>query len=212
MGTKDRREREKQVLRAKILDAARELFLSEGYEATSMRKIADRIEYSPTALYLHFKDKDELLHEMCRCDFGVLAERARKLARVADPVERLRRLALEYIEFALQYPNHFRLMFMTPLPGHYPDEEDLERMKNPDEESYAFLLKTVREALASKRFKPEYKDPELVAQAMWAVVHGVAAIHVVRSAEEWVNLRPPKRVTQLAVDAFLSGLMKKQDK
>jgi hypothetical protein len=74
------------------------------------------------------------------------------------------------------------------------------------------LLKTVREALASKRFKPEYKDPELVAQAMWAVVHGVAAIHVVRSAEEWVNLRPPKRVTQLAVDAFLSGLMKKQDK
>src|SRR5688572_10720436 len=114
MGTTERREREKQELRTKILDAARELFVQEGYEAVTMRRIAERIEYSPTAIYLHFKDKDSLLRELCEADFLKLAEElvARELPE--DPVARLRGAALGYVEFARRYPNHYRLMFMTP--------------------------------------------------------------------------------------------------
>ena len=73
MGIKERREREKAEIREKILDAARDLFVSEGYEAVSMRKIADRIEYSPTAIYLHFKDKEAVMRELCDLDFLALA-------------------------------------------------------------------------------------------------------------------------------------------
>ncbi|HEY8369587.1 MAG TPA: helix-turn-helix domain-containing protein, partial [Thermodesulfobacteriota bacterium] len=61
MGTIERRERERAATRAKILDAARELFVSEGYDAVTMRRIADRIEYTAAALYRHFPDKRALL-------------------------------------------------------------------------------------------------------------------------------------------------------
>ena len=66
MGTKERRAREKEQLRQQILLAARELFVNEGYENVSMRKIANKIEYSPTTIYLHFKDKADLLDSVCK--------------------------------------------------------------------------------------------------------------------------------------------------
>ena len=75
MGTAERRERERQELRVRILDAARELFAEQGYDAVTMREIADRIEYSPTAIYFHFKDKEALLRELCDTDFATLARR-----------------------------------------------------------------------------------------------------------------------------------------
>ncbi len=75
MGTKERREREREELRTRILDAARELFAEEGYEAVTMRRIADRIEYSPTAIYFHFRDKEALMRELCDHDFRALAQR-----------------------------------------------------------------------------------------------------------------------------------------
>ena len=73
MGTKERREREKVALKELIIDAARELFTEHGYDAVTVRMIADRIEYSTTALYVHFKDKEALLREICRTDFDQLA-------------------------------------------------------------------------------------------------------------------------------------------
>jgi len=73
MGVKERRERVKSETRDRILDAARELFISEGYEGVSMRKVAEKIEYSPTAIYLHFADKEELFHELVHEDFARLA-------------------------------------------------------------------------------------------------------------------------------------------
>ena len=90
MGTQERRERERQELRTKILDAARELFVSEGYEAVTMRKIAEKIEYSATAIYLHFADKDALVTELCRHDFRSFAAHFGRAAVSEDPVERLR--------------------------------------------------------------------------------------------------------------------------
>src|SRR6476661_2576088 len=101
MGTQERRERERQELRTKILDAARELFATEGYEAVTMRKIAERIEYSPTAIYLHFKDKESVLREICEVDFLSLAQDLLKIGKIADPVERLRATGMAYAEFAV---------------------------------------------------------------------------------------------------------------
>src|SRR5438045_9660498 len=99
MGTKERREREKTEIREKILDAARSLFVSEGYESVSMRKIADAIEYSPTAIYVHFKDKAELMQQLCQHDFSSLARVLQDLAEMTDPIERIRRTGQNYIRF-----------------------------------------------------------------------------------------------------------------
>src|SRR5262245_10596319 len=115
MGSKQRREREKESLRQDILDAARELFISEGYENVSMRRIAERIEYSPTTIYLYFKDKAELLYSLCEETFSQLAERMSAIASESnDPVEVLRKGCLAYIEFGLKNPNHYRVAFMMP--------------------------------------------------------------------------------------------------
>ena len=66
MGIKERRERQKEHLREEILEAARELFLKEGVENVSMRAIAKRIEYSPTTIYLYFKDKWDSVSQCMR--------------------------------------------------------------------------------------------------------------------------------------------------
>ncbi len=92
MGVKERREREKSETRDKILDAARELFVTEGYEGVSMRRVADKIEYSPTAIYVYFADKNELFHELCRQDFARLQEVMQSAEMPADPIERLRQI------------------------------------------------------------------------------------------------------------------------
>ena len=113
MGTSERREREKEVVRKRILDAARALFMQDGYEAVSMRKIAEAIEYSPTAIYQYFRDKSELVLALCEADFEAWGRRFFALKDVRDPVERLRRSGEEYVRFAVENPSHYRLMFMS---------------------------------------------------------------------------------------------------
>ena len=147
MGTTERREREKQELRTRILDAARELFAELGYEAVTMRRIAERIEYSPTAIYFHFKDKEALMRELCEVDFATLAQQFRTIAREKDPIERLRKIGHAYVAFGLEYPNHYRLMFMTPRPVIGNTEVSEERRGNPEEDAYAFLKATVQDGL-----------------------------------------------------------------
>ena len=81
-----RREQEKLATRGKILEAAREMFNENGVDATTMRAIADRIGYTATAIYYHFKDKDALLLELCHCDFGQLASSLGRSRVIADPI------------------------------------------------------------------------------------------------------------------------------
>ena len=115
MNSVARRKQQQEDLRAKILDAARELFVNEGVEAVSMRKVADKIGYSATTLYNYFDDKEALLYALCDADFGTLHEMFKKVGKIADPIERLRKMGQTYITFALRYPSHYRFMFMTPL-------------------------------------------------------------------------------------------------
>ena len=109
MGVKERREREKSETRDKILDAARELFVTEGYDGVSMRRVAEKIEYSPTAIYVHFADKQELFHELCQQDYARLAEVFQSSNMPTDPIERLKQIGSTYIDFGMRFPNHYKL-------------------------------------------------------------------------------------------------------
>src|SRR6185369_13375110 len=117
MGSLERRSRERADTRQRILDAAREMFVRRGYEATTMRAIAERIRYTPTAIYHHFRNKEALLIELTSQDFRALAQAFQRIRTVADPVERLRAIGEAYVEFGLAHPMHYRLMFMTPHPA-----------------------------------------------------------------------------------------------
>lgn len=205
MGVKERREREKQELRERILEVARELFVREGYDAVSMRKIADRLEYSPTAIYLHFEDKEALIRELCDRDFLTLAREMQSIARVEDPIERLRRLGLAYLDFGLKFPNHYRLMFMTPHPPHRPEESAIAK-GNPDEDAYALVQTTLSEAIIRKRLRPEFRDPELLAQSLWAAVHGVVSLHITKADDPWIAWRPARRTAAFLIDLLLDRI------
>lgn len=209
MGIKERREREKAEIREKILDAARDLFVNEGYEAVSMRKIADRIEYSPTAIYLHFKDKEAVMRELCDVDFYALAQELTEVAKIADPLERLNAIGVAYAGFALTHPNHYRLMFMTPHP-HAEDDEHLIEKGNPEEDAYALLKGTVAEAVAAGCFRPGFDDAELIAQTMWAGMHGVVSLQIAKCNDHWVDWRPEEDRIRLMVETLIRGLVREE--
>ena len=210
MGVKERRAREKSETRDKILDAARELFTSEGYEAVSMRKLAEKIEYSPTAIYVHFADKEELFHELCQEDFGRLAEVFQSSAMPLDPVERLRFIGLTYVDFGARYPNHYKLMFMTAHPAEELNEEDREIKGNPEVDAYAFLKLSVQQAIDAGRFREGLNDAELISQTLWAAVHGVISLNIAKSHDNWVDWRPLAERANLMLDAVLRGLIREE--
>jgi AcrR family transcriptional regulator len=206
MGVKERREREKSETRDKILDAARELFVTEGYEGVSMRRVAEKIEYSPTAIYVHFADKNELFHELCQQDYSRLAEVFQSSAMSMDPVERLKQIGRTYIDFGVRYPNHYRFMFMTPHPAIEPNEEECEKKGNPELDAYAFLKWAVQQAIDAGRLREELVDAELVSQTVWAAVHGVISLNIAKCKDAWVDWRPVQDRAETMLDAIMRGL------
>jgi len=207
MGVKERREREKSETRDKILHAARELFITEGYEGVSMRRVADKIEYSPTAIYVHFADKNELFHELCRQDFARLQEVMTSADMPSDPVERLRQIGRNYVEFGARFPHHYLFMFMTPHPQHEPDEEDREIMGNPEMDAYALLKWAVQDAINAGCFLEQVQDAELVSQTLWAAMHGVISLQIAKCQDPWVEWRPLQDRVEMMLDALLHGLL-----
>jgi AcrR family transcriptional regulator len=201
----DRRARERAETRVRILDAAREMFVESGIEAVTMRAIAKRIEYTPTAIYHHFRDKHELLTELCNRDFLSLANAFMKIGRIEDPVERLRAIGRAYIAFGIENPAQYRFMFMTTAKNDVVP--DVHRA-NPEEDAYAFLRDTVAEIIASGRFKAEHQDAERLAQMFWSAAHGIVSLSIVFEGNDHITWRDPKRTGNEISDAMIAGLLR----
>jgi AcrR family transcriptional regulator len=205
LGITERRKREREDIRKKILNAARELFAAQVYEAVTMRKIAEKIEYSPTAIYFHFKDKETLIRELCTADALTLARLFQRIARVRDPIERLKGIGRAYADFALKHPQHYRVMFMTPHPPIDPKEVEIEK-GNPEVDAYAFLKAAIQEAIQAGSVRSGLTDPELLAQTVWAGIHGVVSLHIAKSDDPWVDWRPIRKRVDLIMDLMMLGL------
>src|SRR5687767_13783206 len=116
MGTKERQQRERDRIHDAIVTAARELFVAEGYRNVSMRKIAERIEYSPAAIYSYFPSKDDILFALAEEGFRLLAECGLAAAHTAlDPLEPLRHGLSAFYEFSKTPPEYFDLMFVDRI-------------------------------------------------------------------------------------------------
>jgi AcrR family transcriptional regulator len=171
MGISDRKEREKQEMRKLIINAAMEMFVKDGYEKTSIRNIAEKIEYSPATIYLYYKDKDELFYEIQREAFDHLHAyfQANVLAR--DPVERLRELLKAYIEYGIANPDLYDLMFILRSPMKAVQENDFWENCHS---AFQFLLDTVGAAKDHLRFA----DPTNAGMILWGLGHGIISLTI----------------------------------
>ena len=160
-------------MRRKIIDAALEMFVEVGYEHTSIRAIADKIEYSPATIYLYYKDKDELLYEVQREAFDLLAKKFAPLSEIRDPFQRLEALGTTYLDFAIANPQYYDLMFILSAPMNVIKEN---RLWENGCDAYEFLLTTIADCIEEKCIR--YSDANLGALQAWSMVHGLASIYL----------------------------------
>jgi AcrR family transcriptional regulator len=198
--------KDREKLRTSILDAARTLFVERGIEAVSMREIAKKINYSATTLYNYFADKEALLQAVCDEDFLALASGMRDIMQLPDLIVRIQALCNGYAQFALSHPNHYRLMFMTPRT---PCNLDITKIQqgNTEQDAYAQLKQVVQAAFDAHLFKAGLNDSELIAQTLWASVHGVCSLEIALGHETWINWVDIETRLQLMQSAVLSGLL-----
>jgi AcrR family transcriptional regulator len=201
MGVKERRARQKKYLRQEILDAASELFVRNGYENVSMRRIADKIEYSPTTIYIYFKDKAELLDQVCRETFTRLVQRLSKIMeQPGDPLERLKRGLLAYVEFGLENPHQYRTTFMMPIPDDF-DPQKFHEKDSPGMQAFSFLIRGITECIQAGKIPA--MNVELAGQVLWAGIHGITSLLITDPMFPWVGR---EKVIHSTVDTLVAGL------
>ena len=199
MGTKERRAREKEQLRRQILSAARELFVNEGYENVSMRKIADKIEYSPTTIYLYFKDKADLLDSVCKETLLNLLNTLELLKRdKSDPVEVLRKSGKAYVEFGLKYPQDYKLTFV--VRPQFQKGLGLQE-GSVGERVFDYLRAMVSECIRQERFRQV--DVEITGQALWSAVHGVTLLLIDFPDFPWTD---KDKLIDTVIQTMIEGL------
>jgi AcrR family transcriptional regulator len=169
-----RKERQKEELRGKILEAAKALFIERGFEETSIRNIAEKIEYSPTTIYLYFKDKDDIFYVLHQEGFVLLNQYLRALQNVQDPFERLKAICKAYISFALENREIYDLMFISRSPMNALTKDD-EKWEEGNK-AFGALVWTVTECIQKGYFTG--MDPEVLSFTLWSMVHGICSLEI----------------------------------
>jgi AcrR family transcriptional regulator len=197
-----RRERERAATRAKILEAARRMLVHRGYEGTTMRAIAAKIGYTPTAIYHYFRDKDALVAELSAIDYRAFSQALQRTGSEGDPLDRLAKIGAAYVEFGLTHPMQYQFLFMMRRPKGSASSTH----GNPDEEAYAFLRQTCAEAIAARRLRPEFSDPDELAQMAWSSVHGLVSLRVAKGDDPSFPWRDVRQVHEKLSGVFRRGL------
>jgi AcrR family transcriptional regulator len=202
VGVKERRARQKGLLRQQILDAARDILAHEGYEGLSMRKVAEKIDYSATAIYLHFKDRDDLV--FCVCEqlmAGLVRELHAVVDRTPDPLVALRKGLRRYVEFGLEHPEHYQATFGI---SHGNDPEKDARYLEPSTmsmQAFGFLLRLVGECVKTKKLANV--DVHLASCALWAGIHGITSLLIVMPNFKWGE---KNKVVDQLITTLIDGL------
>ncbi len=202
MSVKQRREREKENLRQVILDAAREMFADEGYANVSMRKIADKIDYSPTTIYLYFKDKNDLLRQICEETFVKLGRKLDSIGKKhGETLDGLREGLRAYVEFGLKHPKHYEVTFMLPLAKDF-DVAEYQFDESLGKKAFDYLRSSVTDCIESGAI--EKGDIDLISQTLWAGIHGVTSLLIAHQGFPFVN---KKTLVNSVIDTMLKGLV-----
>ncbi len=184
--------------REAISAAAREILVHEGLHSVSLRRVAASLGVTAPALYAHVVDKRDLLQGIAEKEFEGLLERFRAVAD-GDAVDRLRRQARAYIDYACENPDLFRAMFLFR-----PELTAEERGDKPPLATRVLsaFTETVRAGVEKGRFSSD-TDPRLLALTVWTAAHGAATALLSGPA---LDVELQARLPDSAVDTLISGL------
>lgn len=196
MGISERREREKEEMKELILKTANKLFAEHGFDKVSMRSIADAIEYSPTTIYLYFKDKNELFYALHLEGFRMLAQEFAPLLSINDPMEKMYQMGLRYIRFAFENPDYYRLMFLIKDPLCAEETDD---KWEAGHNAHAFLENVVTEC--QEQGYMQGLTMRAAALMIWSFVHGLVSLQICDRMKLYQEVEREQYITD-AYEAF----------
>ena len=187
--------------RAEILRAAETIFVRDGHAGATIRKIADEVGVSSTALYMHFRDKDQILKEICETAIAtMLANNTEISRRPIDAVSRVRMMLQAYMDFGLENPNAYRLVFCEAVDEAVAGRSDL--TVDLGAQTYERFKGVVAELAQEGRLR--YGDTDTATQMLWMACHGLVALRIARPRFEW---RPADALAVAMLDSLLHGLV-----
>ncbi|MBL7774882.1 MAG: helix-turn-helix transcriptional regulator [Saprospiraceae bacterium] len=193
MGISQRKEREKEEMRRRILDAALRLFRERGYDAVSIRNIAEAIEYSPGTIYLYYQDKSEIFFALQYEAAALKRDHLLPVANIVDPWERLVEFGWRYVDFGLKHSDLYDLLFITRAPMEYIENQECWQVGLA---THAFFVETVQACVDQRYFKST--DTETIAYTLWCHAHGLVSLFV----RERMRMYPEERRADLARKSF----------
>ena len=203
----DRRERERTEMRERIIEAARRLFVTEGYDRTTLRRIAEEIEYTPGAIYAYFKDKDAILYALHQQGFEALSRcMTEVLIGSRNPLDALYRVGRAYLQFARDNPEMYDLMFIAQATSRAMQEE----VWPEGQRTYDQVKILVTAAIDGGWIAAT--DVEGVSFLLWSFVHGMASLQVRDRCIVLGTMEDVPRIMDSAYDLMLSRLSTGKDK
>ena len=175
--------------------------MRDGHAGATIRKIADEVGVSSTALYMHFRDKDQILREICQTAMAImLANNTEISRRPIDAASRVRMMLQAYMDFGLENPNAYRLVFCESVDEVAPGGEDL--TGDLGAQTYERFKSVVAELGQEARL--QYGDVDTATQMLWMTCHGLVALRITRPNFEW---RPTEELAAVMLDSLLHGLV-----
>ena len=204
MGIVARKEKQKQEIRSLILKESMKLFVEEGFSKVSVRKIAERVQYSPTTLYLYFKDKNEILFYCCESGFKKMLEQNITLGLISDPIERLHQMGVNYLNFGLENPEFYDLMFIQEAP--MSALIDMGAGWSSGDQALEALKMIVQDAMDKGLLVPA--KVETVAMAVWSMVHGLVSLAIRQRLDKLVPAAEMEQTMHDSLDWLLKTMKK----
>jgi len=204
MSISERKQQEKETLRLLILNGAKKLFVEKGIDQTTIRNIADEINYSVGTVYVYFKDKSAILHDLHSIGFRELGGYFKELFLIEDPMQRIKKMGTIYMKFALENSEMYDLMFNLRAPMEYLENTDND-LWSEGTETFGYVKKTVEDCMLKGHFKNH--NSEALAFMIWSLVHGMCSLEI-RQRTKGLKFSSPDTIMFEGYNEFLKMLDK----
>ncbi|SHG05011.1 TetR/AcrR family transcriptional regulator [Pedobacter caeni] len=172
MGISERKLKYKESFKREILDAAKKLFLKDGFEATSIRKMASEIRCSPATIYLYYKDKSDIFYDLHKEGFKILIGQLEILKVIENPFDRLKTMGLVYLKFSQENSDFYELMYAKKTPEKHWDEGN---------KVYTMLKDIILQCQKGGLLKDT--DTDKVVMMIWSLLHGACMLSLQKQLE-----------------------------